>query len=432
MFYCFIHNWYSTEAPRPVCYQPQTTTATTHTSTASEENKSNDSFQWTDTDWSGIVADVKRGKSAEWLMNQMNIVLLSKQSHTPKSHCLMCNIEIESGEQYCPFHKQPIYPTSKPQAENKPESIIIHSLKRTDGKIIAIGDEYKQGEVKSMRVVGNEVYAHTESVYCNVNELEENKKDGLMKEKRMPPFGYKQENKPDRDWEIVTCFNNVTHDWQNRDWHWYVAPGNKQHITNCEEDKCRIRSVRRLSDGEVFSVGDEVEYKCDDAPWDEFWLGKIESIKQITTYSKKNQIEFRIHDPEWKYEYVHKFIANIRHAKKLPPQPQKEEQRIEVTIVRNAIGENNHLISSSMPIPTEKIPVIKQAIEDAINGVPTASFINYHLDTKYTQQQVDAMCEDAFKAAREQREVDLINNVLDRIRDGRKYPTFQDYKQSKP
>lgn len=39
MFYCFIHNWYSTESPCPVCHPPVTITTTGSTSGTGEEKK---------------------------------------------------------------------------------------------------------------------------------------------------------------------------------------------------------------------------------------------------------------------------------------------------------------------------------------------------------------------------------------------------------
>jgi len=62
-----------------------------------------------------------------------------------------------------------------------------------------------------------------------------------------------------KDWEILTCFDNKIQEWKDgKDWHDYVSPESKLHFTNCDIDECKIRSVKRLSDNVVFSVGDKI------------------------------------------------------------------------------------------------------------------------------------------------------------------------------
>lgn len=140
----------------------------------------------------------------------------------------------------------------KPKEDNN-GYVLIHSVQRKDGRIIAIGDdEYKQGTVHSMRVGDNRgIYAYTESGIWGINELEdepvkpkaENKKVYKTLEQVVDEANARN-NKP--DWEIVymrgTAGRLHPYNWQSH---------------NCERENCSINSVKRLSDQITFSV-DEI------------------------------------------------------------------------------------------------------------------------------------------------------------------------------
>jgi len=66
---------------------------------------------------------------------------------------------------------------------------------------------------------------------------------------------YIQEQKPSRDWEILKGV-----DPRNGEVHTWVKEDDCSRITNCVTNGCKIHSVKRLADGEVFSVGDETIY----------------------------------------------------------------------------------------------------------------------------------------------------------------------------
>jgi hypothetical protein len=56
------------------------------------------------------------------------------------------------------------------------------------------------------------------------------------------------------DLEILRCYKgdqNITHA--------FIPESNEDRISNCIIDKCSIHSVRRTSDGVVFSIGDQIE-----------------------------------------------------------------------------------------------------------------------------------------------------------------------------
>jgi hypothetical protein len=135
-----------------------------------------------------------------------------------------------------------------------------------------------------------------------------------------------------------------------------------------------IYSVKRLSDGEVFSVGDEVEYRsAENFAWDatKVWPGKIKSIKP--SYNKE-QLGFEIDDDyEWNDSvFPTKYIKNIRH-KHTPPQPQNNKERIEVDFAPayylKESGENVYyvFVKGGKTIDRKYFPAIKKSIEDVIN-----------------------------------------------------------------
>jgi hypothetical protein len=72
--------------------------------------------------------------------------------------------------------------------------------------------------------------------------------------------------KPKVEWEIVRVRNkyhntHVTHNLVEIDGRKFINDQNYDYVLNCLEHKYTIESVRRLSDQEVFSIGDEVEAK---------------------------------------------------------------------------------------------------------------------------------------------------------------------------
>ena len=173
-----------------------------------------------------------------------------------------------------------------------------------------------------------------------------------------------------------------------------------------------IHSVKRLSDGEVFSVGDVVEYGC---------FGDIKN--KITDI-----IGFKIVDKGlFVYGKNDFFISGITQLKKAP----KEEQvPIKVEIMEFGYGkpqENkgkfyvaNFNLPNNAKLPTEKYQSIKSAIEDVFSGkteygllVATGNIESYNKgysmgykdankynDKKYTESELLQARRDAFYAGR--------------------------------
>lgn len=111
------------------------------------------------------------------------------------------------------------------------------------------------------------------------------------------------------------------------------------------------------------------------------------------------------------------YLYNLESWKKFKQSHTPKEQppqRIEVGKVWRASGGISNLdgkpfhayhFNSASEIPTEKLPAIKQAIEQVLNdnGVKNFGMFTPQQASKqlYNQAEVDAMCLDAFNAARE-------------------------------
>jgi hypothetical protein len=93
-------------------------------------------------------------------------------------------------------------------------------------------------------------------------------------------------------------------------------------VSFIEKEKEQL-TVKRKSDGEVFTVGDEVEYRCGgDNDWENVYgYGKINSFRLAS--SAKDKIEIEIDDDHrWDDNYYpHKYIENIRHKQKEERKP---------------------------------------------------------------------------------------------------------------
>lgn len=203
-----------------------------------------------------------------------------------------------------------------------------------------------------------------------------------------------EEVKP-KEWEIVSGRGHNGHIHQ-----WYEG-------NSCLEQKCDIHSVKRLSDGEVFTLGDKVEYRStDDAKWADVGFGEIIRIRPSVTTIE--QLVFLIEHNDDKDD-AGKFISNIRHKK-----PQASKERIEVS-----------KIEISTPIPKEMFPAIKSAIENVLNG--TSTLYDCHqealelLSKSFTPEQVEERERLAFEAGRD---IPQLANPTKRFR-------FDDYEHFK-
>lgn len=138
---------------------------------------------------------------------------------------------------------------------------------------------------------------HSGNVYADIHRFKQSKQ---------------QYNK---DWEIVSIkgqeTNTVYTKKENNTW---VNSNNNGFIHDYNKDDgssgCYIYSVRRLSDNEVFTVGEEVEFCGNDNFTSSVYIGVIKSINKAVS---ENELCFIIEDIDG--ELNSKFIRNIRHRK---------------------------------------------------------------------------------------------------------------------
>ncbi len=168
----------------------------------------------------------------------------------------------------------------------------------------------------------------------------------------------------------------------------------------------RIKSVKRLSDGEVFTVGD---YSC---------YGYIKG--------------FEIRDDKMRVLYPAigdwQFLSAVS---KQIPQPNKK--RIEVHGINQLKGdERTYRFYTSAGIPKEKLPAIKSAIEEILNDGDDCldGRLWYTMGIeRYTKNELIEAERLAFEAARlglGLRHSDIRNYFY-----GKYYKTFSDYKNRK-
>lgn len=173
----------------------------------------------------------------------------------------------------------------------------------------------------------------------------------------------------EKDWEILQCEN------KSLGIHDFVAEGTSSTPCLKPNKPCKIHSVKRLSDmEEIFTVGDEVEYRGAGAKdWsDVCGFGKIRLFKVVQN-GHKMVVEIDDNN-EWDdNHFPHKYLENIRHKK---PQPEIKE-RIEVEgffesggTLSNVSGKTyrEYKFHTHYPIQKEKYSEIKQSIEKIINN----------------------------------------------------------------
>lgn len=236
-----------------------------------------------------------------------------------------------------------------------------------------------------------------------------------------------------REWEIVES----------------CAEGGKPHPHNhpsfshtCEEAGCKIYSVRRISDNQIFSIGDKVDFKSGGNVWGEFWSGKIISIKPAYT---KEELEFEIYEEGEMESAVHKFISNIRHKKPTTP-PASSKERIE----QNSGVKYKSVIKFSKEV-SDFIQTAWNLADDnwywteffyrkvgdfsyelwSAHQLP-ASLKDFIKPKLFTQSDIDKAREDAFNAGRgTEGPKQTVNGVTTSV-SIHQYPTFQDYLNSIP
>ncbi len=126
---------------------------------------------------------------------------------------------------------------------------------------------------------------------------------------RLQEFKQSKQPKEDKDWEIVQ--------WKFGDC--IVRPPDVNNPILPKGMNGAIHSVRRLSDGEVFSVGDRVNWKDHGSADFEYTCGVavISEIRKAAFPQGSKELVFELRDDNGEHA-AHKFISNIKHAKKKP------------------------------------------------------------------------------------------------------------------
>lgn len=173
------------------------------------------------------------------------------------------------------------------------------------------------------------------------------------------------------DWEILKCRNDIfgVHD--------FVSEGNNPTPCFNKKNPCEIFSVRRVRDGEVFSIGDKVGW------------GEVGNYKtNLTSFRiEKGRLEFGYDGSDGKSNYFCDFEQAVILHKKLPP---------------------------STPAPLKE-------------NKPYVSFDTY--DIHLTQSQLDGMMENVWGQAR-MLAIDM--PITGYLGTGLKYNTFNDYRVTLP
>lgn len=359
------------------------------------------------------------------------------------------------------------------------ENYIIHSVKRQDGKVFTVGNKYKQGTVKSMRIGGRDdrfMYVCTGSNTWNINLLEDEPLPQPQAENKPDYSKYDFEGaqkplpQPKPDWEIMSLrdikYQNNVITKENR-LPFYEF---EDYFTKYGKGRFVINSVLR-QDGEVFSIGDEVGNEKVVSFWTE---GKDMMVKlhgkygatslSIKALTKKQKL-FTTEDGKGIFEgdeywaiNIHGHIAGIdekaylynavckpsedlinlkffstkeaaeKYIAEQKPKLQKEEQGIGI-IPELEIASYDYSIER---INKYQCPITAQS---DVQSAYIAGALKFNNPTKYTQQQVDEMCEKAFGAAKivigtggNENVTQVEKGIIDYFNLLTLYKNYQDYK----
>lgn len=148
------------------------------------------------------------------------------------------------------------------------------------------------------------------------------------------------------EWRIVR--------WKTKDGGYYTDWMSAHGVKNLT-----IESVKRLSDGQIFSVGDMIStyFKGGDGFSDKIHHFTFTSgVDIIDVYFEKFNKALNISD--W-----------LKNAQKILSKPQPTKEKTEVTFLSEFAGESFHYVFATKKIPKDKYELVKQAIELALNGV---------------------------------------------------------------
>lgn len=171
-----------------------------------------------------------------------------------------------------------------------------------------------------------------------------------------PEWFKKEQPKP--DWEILSFQdykNTGEYFTRCHDAYWRTAMLNSAYtIDKLLKENYPIHSVKRLSDGEVFSVGDKVN--CDKCP---------------ESFSKQTIEKFIIADKGFMIASCGGVATSIKNISKIPPKEEQVPIKVEIEgkyIISKTIGSQLLVFKTNCDFPPEKMKSIKEAIEGVLNG----------------------------------------------------------------
>ena len=186
-------------------------------------------------------------------------------------------------------------------------------------------------------------------------------------------------SKPEKDWEILSIRNKITHNIIYPSGFMQTQDNVRFNFSELiHHENYEIHSVKRLSDNEIFSVGDEVAFEPTQKIWweiDNFCIPEHYGGRVMLARSKDNQ----------NVEILSMIIKNKSQKSK----PEKE--RIAVTPInyhKFEVGEHLYGFNSTGLIPIKKYSAIKQAIEQVLNdevGILGITVLSPH-QPKYTEK----------------------------------------------
>ncbi len=216
----------------------------------------------------------------------------------------------------------------------------------------------------------------------------------------------------DKDWEILTCYTNgqnITHD--------YIPESDANRISNCVTEKCKIHSVKKVSTGEVFCIGDEM----DNGTTIKYFLITngymnihVEKDNPLTYYSVPLQMAIKKSSPP---------SPETKEKEGLVPMSMGEginfpydstkgyqmKERIEVTNLEVLKSTpHGYSFDTSKAIPKEVFPLIKGEIQRLINGESAATVTvakqywqRLHEDFKLLEAKIESHQNDLLNARKE-------------------------------
>lgn len=259
----------------------------------------------------------------------------SKQSlsNTPKEERKRPDVEL------CPEIKYKPYKEEQPSKDWERVKELGQRLKFSDKSIVGV-QFFDSTGLKSKLVLFDEKLPSTKPAEPSQFDIYTSKENNDFLKKSIEEK--LKEEQLSKDWEIVSLADTYGGGY-------VVYPFTSEPK---DKDRFKIHSVRRLSDGEAFSVGETVEAS--------HW-GAQKIVKFISDTGKIIV----------GFETCRNPLSGIKKLPSTKPAEQPSKERIEVRLftypIQHRKGDAVYEFETTKNIPEEKFPLIKEAIENIIN-----------------------------------------------------------------